>query len=482
MFSKEVGYLIKRSKGQLWYIFLKKQRLNYLIKQDQSWTRPELMDSCTYKYFVTCLGYDDSIYVLAYTYSKQLLLYIWSNNGWNKIHITSLSSKYEDINYISLKLVLGKLHILYFVNNSLQKARVSLKHYVLDNSVLIPLDSLNFFSDDRVMALNINSDDKGLIYFFYKRQLAKTFYLALSIYRKDKKTWSKEILLASSSRPVKDFDSKIGLGRDLHFLWSEVVDNQVSLYYKRATLEAIINKRAIRSLRLFTISNTIEYLSLSTANEIGVFWMDQSRGFYYLISEEKPDKNNIRVIDYRPVSPYYLALNDKTKNNPILVIGDGFPVFKWNILELIDAKNNRLGKENKILERDNKLIKDLKLRLEKHEQLIEELYKAFENLNNTLKEKDKSIHRLNIKIKQLSFELEQMRSRFADRKFKQEENKNVSIQKKDQSTDQCKSYVIREVGEEEIQIFDDLTGSQEDREEINLGKVSIIINPKNESL
>jgi seryl-tRNA synthetase len=210
--------------------------------------------------------------------------------------------------------------------------------------------------------------------------------------------------------------------------------------------------------------------------------MDQSRGFYYLISEEKPDKNNIRVIDYRPVSPYYLALNDKTKNNPILVIGDGFPVFKWNILELIDAKNNRLVKENKILERDNKIIKDLKLRLEKHEQLIEELYKAFENLNNTLKEKDKSIHRLNIKIKQLSFELEQMRSRFADRKFKQEENKNVSIQKKDQSTDQCKSYVIREVGEEEIKIFDDIAGSQEDREEINLGKVSIIINPKNESL
>ncbi|HZK34349.1 MAG TPA: hypothetical protein VFD33_03460, partial [Bacillota bacterium] len=402
------GCLIKESTGALWYLHLKNQRLHYVYKQEKEWTSSKILDEFDFKSFVATHTSDNKVYILAYTYSKQLWLYEWDEAKWKRRNIKNISSKYENVTYISLKHAAGKLHLLFYIDNSLQKARVSLHQHVLSKGVLKSLDSLNFFSDDNVTPLNINIDIKNNLFFIYKRDFPDNSCFYISIYRQYTESWSKQAMLLKRLGLCEGFDSKLDKSGNLHLLWTEKSHKKQALLYKKLVHTNTGFDTGFKELILSTTNKNIGYLSLIATNQTSAFWMEEGKAFSSYIDASFREQPDIKVIDRQPVNPYFTTNVNHNNNNPSLVFGDGYPAFKWNILDLIGNRPFDKGREVQAENKNDSRLQYMQNTLEKIEQSISELYNGLNHLHEYMKERDKSIYSHSTQIKQLSFELEQL--------------------------------------------------------------------------
>lgn len=493
--EKSTGCLIKASSGTLLYLYVDNQRLYYTRKNDTGWTAPKPVDIQLIKYYSAVISSDDKIMILAYLYAKELWLYEFTDGNWNKHNIYKISSRFENIPFLKLVLNQGKIHMLFYVESILRSTKELLMHYMLETDTWNRVEPLKFVSSAAISPLDISTGNHGSLYLYYKREFRSKTAFYLRIFNESSRTWSDKILLFERPGKCRAFISLADRSDNIHLIWNEESLRKQVLYYKKISKNNL-GGGITEEVPIYYTTLDIKYPALVSANMPACFWMVEAKALYCLLKRNSSGTFEIQRFSREKICPYTAIINDGTNNVSATLYGDGYPDFTWNIMNLPDMEHNTdntdfTGIENNTNASAYAISMAAQEQYEEKslaelESRMDDLYKALIQIEEYMKQKDMSLYQLSTQVKKLAFDVEQLRSKntlYRSRVFSRPKTKPSVNRGRPQ--DQIGDQTIRTVAYGNIKEAKDREKTNEEakdkHEEILLGNVSIIVNPKEET-
>lgn len=186
------SYLLEESLGKQWYFAMTDQQIiEYSWKVDKTWTKPVPVDNQSIRQFSVTIDRNDTIYLLAYNTSKQLIYYEWKEDQWYQRLLLPISSRFENISFLEILSTQHHIHLFYYIENSLKRAQESLIHSYLKGGKWNSEVLMNFLTDQIVTPQLIRSYDKGNIFLVYTRRIQNQSRCYYVYYDNDNNAWMK---------------------------------------------------------------------------------------------------------------------------------------------------------------------------------------------------------------------------------------------------------------------------------------------------
>lgn len=422
------SYLLEESLGKQWYFTLNSQQLiEYSWKLDDNWSKSVPVDNRTVRQFSVTIDRNDSIYLLAYNTSKQLIYYEWKEDQWYQRLLFPISSRFEIISFLDVISTHYHIHLFYYIENSLKRAQESLVHSYLKDGKWTSDVLLNFLTDQVVTPQLIRSDDKSNIFCVYTRRIQNQSRCYYVYFDANNNTWSKPSTLFQKSGSFCEFNGQTDSSGVLHLVWVEEIGSEYRLNYK-----------SINPNDRYTTSDTIciqegvelvQNPSLYIGSKMFCFWVQDGRGF-----ASHGDKDGLhweipQVITKEPIIKYIkITKTLDGKTNILPQLGDGYPGFEWTLeTMLLGNKSKPLRKiftdqiadryeeidkpsSSPALEKMKQRISKLESQINEVQNSLDEIYTALQGLQDYIRQKEKGSFQKEAQIRKLSFELEQIRS------------------------------------------------------------------------
>jgi len=471
-------YLVEESLGKKWYFFLSdQQRIQYACNENGVWTEETPIDGQLVKTFSVTIDRNDKIYLLAYTLTKQLIYYEWDGSQWYQRLLYRITSRFENISRLLVLSTLSHIHLFYYIESSLKRAQESFVHAILEEGRWKSDVIMNFLTDQTVMPEMICSDYKGNLHCVYTKALRNRTQCYFIKYDNEHKIWTKPTLLFQRSGKCSGFNGFADPSNVLHMVWTEEIKEKYYLNYRRIDTEVLSFSGTHVCIREAT--TPMLYPCIHSGNGYHCFWNQDGRSMASYADKTGLHWDKARDISDKELFPYiriYKTLDSRT--HTVLELGDGYPGFKWStsysIVEGqksfespdVDAKsNNKSNKEEQgskqlDYQEEPSILEDIRLlseKIEKASSRMDDFYTALYQLQEYIRQKDKSFYQMDAQIRKLSFEIDQLRTSRTSNRIK------------------VSSYTENEDTKETSE--NDDTGT----EKIQLGNVSILVNPEEEA-
>lgn len=422
MNDKGISYFVEESLSKQWYFYIsEKQRLCYTYRDNENWSEPMTFDGQLIKFFSVTIDSKDTIYILAYTNTKQLHYYEWDGYQWLHRTIYRVSSRFEDISYITMVSTISGVHFFYYIENSLKRAQEALVHYYLHDGNWKRGELLNFLSDEGVSLQTINSNFNGDLYLIYTKRLQNVTHCYYNKLDNKASAWSNPVLLFQKLSKCSGYNSFIDSSGDIHLVWKEQLSQKFNLYYQKTYTGDV--KNSTMEVLLHTGAVEMEYLSVFGKNKFYCCWLEDGKGMFCM-----RDLSQIwqapKDIPYEALKPYMhisKTLDDQT--HAILLLGDGHPNYKWSIQKLeeesiaiqenkqkdvnIDYHSNAALHQQTTTTKQS--LEQLVKRIDEFSSKMDDIYTALYQIQEHIQQRDKSIYQMDSQVKKLSFDIEQFR-------------------------------------------------------------------------
>lgn len=518
--------LVEESLGKQWYFTLTDQQIiEYSWKDGSGWTQPAQVDGQTVRQFSVTIDRNDKVCLLAYNNLKQLIYYEWNGQQWYHRLLYRVQSRFENISYLEILSTGDKIHIFYYIENALKRAQESLIHSYLEGEKWQSTVLMHFLTDQEVMLRLIQNDALGNLFGIYTRVVRNETRCYFIYYDNFHGSWSKPFTLFQQPGTCSGFDGHSDSSGSFHMVWVEKGGSEYRLNYRR------INPAApnvdTETVRILDETQQLHHPCVQAGNDLHCFWIQDGKG---LVSRGSSLGKNWDLPQelYKGSVKAYRKVTKTLDGNAhfSLELGDGYPVFGWTLKTLLSGEkpkyheieksnpSNQIGlqKESRPVvmlnysssaERKDQTLLDsidqVQARMDGFQREIDEMKDRLENFQDALyqlqdyiRQKDKSSFQKEAQIRKLAFELEQLQTLrtsapaiCSERDEDLQEKKLISIeqpvppdeQKNMQTELPDKSDVLKEqLDQYKAPLKNIDLGSGE----IQLGNVSIIINPDDE--
>jgi hypothetical protein len=500
-----LSYLVEESLGKQWYFTLSDQnKIQYTCRENGAWTEAVPIDSQIVKFFRAAIDKRDRIYLLAYALSKQLIYYEWDGDQWYHRILYRITSRFENISYVEVLSAASRIHLLYYIENSLKRAQESFVHSYFEDGRWKSDVLMNYLTDQNVVPQMACRDEKGNLICIYTSVHRNQTQCHLVRFDSKNSFWSKPAVLFQKSVKCSSFNGFTDSSGMMHMVWQEEAGEQFSLYYKKIDTEALNFSGTDVCIR--EGNSSVQYPSIFSGNGYHCCWIHEGRT---MISHADPLENHWdaeREMTDKPMKPYmhvYKQLDGQSV--AVMELGDGSPDFERTARKTIAGGQSISEKQKKdagadspsrhssqkIGKPESSVLQDMRELSEKVDQAaarMEEFYTALYQLQDYMRQKDKSFFQIDTQIRKLTFELDQLRSAKGSGRARTLSNVPVHTDENSMVDEQDKKT---EPGmENEAHTGNDANKEAEvsprrniDRGsgEIQLGNVNILINPEEEA-
>jgi hypothetical protein len=421
------SYLVEESLGKQWHFTLSsEQKIQYACRENGRWTEPVSIDNQSVKLFRAAIDKRDRIHLLAYTLSKQLIYYEWDGDQWYHRMLYRISSRFENISYLEVLSTAGSIHLLYYIENSLKRAQESFVHSYLDNGRWKSDILMNFLTDQIVVPQLACSDEKGNLYCIYTKTLRNQAHCYFIKFDNRNAIWSKPVVLFHKPVKCSSFNGFVDSAGIMHIIWQERAAQKYSLYYKKIDTEAL-NFSSIE-ICIHEGNSPFLYPCISSGNGYHCWWIQDGKAMASHADHKGNHWDPPREITDKPLQPYiHVHKTLDGRSHSLLELGDGSPGFEWTMRRFFadsqgiqdkqgqDAKTESLQQPSSRMEYrpDASVLQDLRELNEKVDKAaarMDEFYTALYQLQDYIRQKDKSFFQMDAQLRKLSFEVEQLRS------------------------------------------------------------------------
>ncbi len=519
MINTVKSYLLEESLGKQWYFTLNDQQLIvYYRRTEKTWTDATPIDSRAVRHFSVTIDKNDNIHLLAYNTSKQLIYYEWRGEQWYQRLLYPISSRFENISYLELLSIHTHIHLFYYIENSLKRAQESLIHSYLSDGKWNSDVLMNFLTDQSVTPQLIRSDDKGNLFCVYTRRIqnqTRSYYIYYDI---NSKAWAKPSILFQKPCICSEFNGQTDSSGNFHMVWVEEIGSEYRINYK--SINPDFKYTASETVCIHEGIEQVQNPSLHIAGKLYCFWVQDGRGMASQGDASGRHWEIPQLITGESITLYNKIIKSLDgRSNTMPQLGDGFPDFDWTLETILFGGTPKLGRQKSPDHTDDKdekvnkpvvvepmdkmkqKIEKLESQLNEAQNRLDDFHAALYELQDYVRQRDKSSFHMETQIRKLSFELEQLRTMRGKIPYTRtvthenelttkpallhtsengvviEEKKNApELEEKEEiihSTDDDQQAAMKE---KKTKLKNVDTGSGE----IQLGNVSIRINPVNE--
>ena len=125
-------FVLEDKEETKWLFFLSpSNRILYCRLSEENKSQNSMVDSQPVKDFYATIDGNGVVRILAYTFSRQLVYYEWSNGRWIRQILERIYSRFQNIPFISILSGSNITYVLYYIESSLTKSEEFLVHYYL---------------------------------------------------------------------------------------------------------------------------------------------------------------------------------------------------------------------------------------------------------------------------------------------------------------------------------------------------------------
>ena len=492
MGTVQPSYLIEHKNGTLWHLSLSEdKKLQYARKRGNQWLSPVFADRLLIQSFSAAPGSTGEIYAAAYTHTKTMMYYEWDGVQWHQRFIQRIQSRFESVRFLHIVPAPKAVHIVYYIENSLRKTQESLVHYYLDRDEWRTGKGLAFPSDGGIVPRAIAADEVGSLHFFYTQKEQDSHQCHWVAWDVQARSWSTPAPLFRTKGDLVELQLQFIPKFGLCLLWTEKED----LLYSLRSMARRSESESWDPVRLHR-----EELSAPQ----GIAVLGTGSPFVYSLAE---DRLAVYSWDGKAISvagtPAGTVLTtyvhgiwqEDSCPRMLSMIGTGPPNFEWSLLdaEKAAAKNTpppptqehsktamkgpAIKRAVKAHEHPAALEKELtgiKGQLSRLSSKMEELYGSLSLLRDHLSERENQNYQMETTIRRMDFELKQLRSSTEAAALR-----HASALKR--SKPGPNPAVLSDEAVPKVEQQKEAPTEASETEEIQLGNVSIRINPKEES-
>ncbi len=487
-------YLIEESLGKQWYFLLsEKHTIEFTWRDKDSWAKPVQLDEQPIKRFKVTIDMNDRIHILAYSTSKRLIYYEWNGNQWYHRMLFRVQSQFENISKFDILSALNSIHVFYYIENALKRAQEYLVHARLENGKWHSNEILNFLTDQGVKLQLIQHDSKGNLFGIYTRLLRNETRCYFVYYNNQHGSWSKPYILFQQQGICSNFNGCADSNGDFHLLWVEKSGIESRLNYKKI-IPTILNLNTEISCIQDNTAMPIDitYLHID-GNVLYCCWIQDERAFVNSSNISEVCWGQSKEIAKGPFHIYKKVSKSLDGYSRIETkIGDGYPEFSWTLESLllnnqtkekVSINKEQVQKEKKnetlffSLEEIQQTMNKLESKVKEINSRMDDFHAALYQLQDYIRQKDKNSFQREAQIRKLAFEIEQIRSMRTNIPTINLANNEIDYENNNVAEDLSSPVQNNELPQKEKLPKNVDLGSGE----IQLGNVSILINPEEES-
>ncbi len=425
-------YFVEDSLGKQWFFTLSdQQKIQYACRENGQWSEKIPIDGKTVRFFSVTMDNQDRICLLAYTLGKQLIYYEWDGRQWYQRTVYRVSSRFEDISWLSVLSNASHVHLFYYIENSLKRAQESFVHSYSENGRWKSRVLLHFLTDQNAMPQLVTSDKNGNLVCIYTKTLRDHTQCCLIRYDNLQQTWSRPSTLFQKPDKCSNFSGTVDSGGFLHMIWSEDNDREHHLNYKKIDTKARTPGSADPDVCIWKGSDPVQVPCIFPGRESHCFWIQGGKG---MRSRKKPTDQHwesAHEIPDQKLIPYlHITKTLDGTSHAVMDLGDGYPDFAWSV-----GNPNRRMQENrpdgekkarqtihrKKQEPDTEAfsslpdatvqtdIRNLSKKLDQTNARMDVFQHSLYEMQDHIRQKDKSFFQMDAQVRKLSFELEQIR-------------------------------------------------------------------------
>ena len=424
-------YYMEDSLGKQWFFTLSdQQKIQYTCRENSQWTEEKPIDGKTVRFFSSTMDNQDRICLLAYTLAKQLIYYEWDGKQWYQRLVYRVSSRFEDISWLSVLSDASHVHLLYYIENSLKRAQESFVHSYSENGRWKSKVFLHFLTDQNAMPQLITSDQSGNLVCVYTKTLRDHTQCCLIRFDNIQQIWSGPATLFQTTDRCSNFNGTVDSDGFLHMVWCEDTNQTHRLNYKKIDTKARIPDSADSGICVWESPDPIQVPCIFSGKEFHCSWIQGEKG---MVSRKKPADQHWEtareIPDPEPIPYLHITKTLDGASHSVMDLGDGFPDFTWSV-----GNPNRSMRENRSDEKkktqqaihrkkqkpdaeavssppDSAVLQDIRnlsKKLDRTNARMDAFQHNLYEMQDHIRQKDNSTFLMDAQVQKLSFEMEQI--------------------------------------------------------------------------
>lgn len=401
-----IEYVLKTPSDVIWHIYLDEHsRLVYNKMQSNKWSDAMLLDKCIIKNFSATVDINEQIHIVAYTSIKQLIYYQWNGSQWLYSIITTIRSRFQDIEFINILSELEHVHILYYIKSTLYKNMETLYHYYGNGFNWQGGKILSFPSEDNIDIISAYWYDINSLYLHYSYKKKNNTLIYRSIFDRKQYTWSNPIQVLKTDSILQDIQICIDEDKKIHMIGINTENNVYTLYYVDDENERIIINAQPKPF----ISPIIKYLK----GNIYVAWAIDDRIFSIISTNMGNSFNKLKDVIANDILPFYhVTIKEDGYSQYEKSFGKIYPLFQsYENLVLEDTNSKSKSHQYSIgneLEEIEQEVKNLKEQINTFTTQFNDIYSLLDNFNEHFINYKKILYQLQSTIKKQSNEIQRL--------------------------------------------------------------------------
>jgi len=468
MINHRINYILQDQKGVKWYFYLSEnKKIMYTTKAEEDWSTHEYINSQPIENFSVTMDNIGIIRILAYTTTRHLIYYEFTDGKWKSQTIERIYSRFQDIPYFSILSSSTGVHILYYIDHSLSRSGELLVHYYLYKGKWYGGKLWKFISDQMTKFQSLYIDNKDRLHMLFTQKWRQRFHLYHCVYDPAVLSWIDPITIHSSS-DNHDYELHVDSQLNLHILWTKAAEQNyeirhLSKFIKDSSMEW---KESV----IHQSSHEIKVPLMMEDKNLYCFWKE-GKSLYRMYSKDfgqtwsAPEL--LKESLYYDAVLHNLVFLDNEEPKTMKAWGQGFPNIKLtgiNLNSISDHDNTTSSILSPSYERTEqreyidlinmkRAIESLKQDNKRMREAINNLFSQIDHLNSIIYSlqdqmqiNERSLFNINAQIKQLNFQIKQLHIR-----IRQASSRTYSIQQYQEQNIDIDEFQESKSTEQEIQ-------------------------------
>jgi hypothetical protein len=425
-------YFVEDSLEKQWFFTLSdQQKIQYACRENGQWSEKIPIDGKTVRFFSVTMDNQDRICLLAYTLGKQLIYYEWDGRQWYQRTVYRVSSRFEDISWLSVLSNASHVHLFYYIENSLKRAQESFVHSYSENGRWKSKVLLHFLTDQNATPQLVTNDKSGNLVCIYTKILRGHTQCCLIRFDNLQRIWSRPVTLFQKPDRCSNFNGTVDTDGLLHMIWCEDANPKYRLNYKKIDTNSRAPSSADPDVCIWEGPNPVQVPCIFSERGPHCFWIQGKKG---MGSRKEPTDQHwetTREIPDQKLIPYlHITKTMDGASHTMMDLGDGYPDFTWSAGNPDSSiRENRPDGKKKAQQAGHRKKQDpearafpappdtsvqqdvrkLSKKLDQNNARMDAFQHSLYEMQDHIRQKDKNFFQVNAQVRRLSFDMEQIR-------------------------------------------------------------------------
>lgn len=445
MINHKINYILQDQKGVKWYFYLSEnKKIMYTTKAEEDWSTHEYINSQPIENFSVTIDNTGIIRILAYTTTRHLTYFEFTDGKWRSQVIERIYSRFQDIPYFTILSSSTGVHILYYIDHSLSRSGELLIHYFLHKGKWHGGRIWKFISDQLTKFQSLCIDNKDRLHMIFTQKWRQRYHLYHCVYDPAALSWIDPITIHSSS-DNHDYELYVDSQLNLHILWAKQVEQHYEI--KHLSKFAKDSSPEWKESVIHQSAHEIKVPLIMEEKDLYCFWKE-GKSLYKMYSKDLGQTWSapelLKESLYYDAVLHNLAFLDNQQPKTMKVWGQAFPDVKLagiNLRSISDHDNASSSVLSSSYERTEqkeyidwinmkRAIESLKQDNKRMREAINNLFSQLDHINSIvyslqdqMQINERSLFNINAQIKQLNFQIKQLHMR-----IRQASSKTYGIQ------------------------------------------------------